>query len=68
MIDYKCMSNHKLIAAEGALDFRDPDILAEIFRRAEELEPGITEQYNNSFSSCDLDSDSIFDRAVSYLA
>lgn len=68
MNDYRGMSNLELIAAESALDFRDPDVLAEIFRRAEELEPGITEQYNNSFSSCNLDSDSIFDRAVSYLA
>lgn len=61
------MSNQELIAAESKLDFRDPDILAEIFRRAEEIEPGITEQYNNSFVSYTLDSDSIFDRAISYL-
>ena len=68
MSDYREMSNQELIAAESTLNFRDPYVLAEIFRRAEEREPGITEQYNNSFSSCDLDSDSIFDRAVSYLA
>lgn len=67
MNGYRGMSNQELIAAESALDFRDPDALGEIFRRAEKIEPGITEQYNNSFSSCDLDADTIFDRAVSYL-
>lgn len=67
MSAYSEMSNRELIEAERELDFRDPDILEEIFRRAEEIEPGITEQYISSFASCTLDSDAIFDRAISYL-
>lgn len=62
-----CVSNQELLAAERENDFRDPDLLSEIFRRAEESEPGITEQYNNSFILPFLDSDSIFERALSYL-
>lgn len=66
-MSYRDMSNQDLIKAESELDFRDPDILSEIFRRAEEFEFGITKQYENSFSSINLDSDEIFGRAVSYL-
>lgn len=65
--EYRNMSNEELIAAEAALDYREPDILEEIFRRAEEFEPGITELYNESFCSSTLNSDEIFSRAVSHL-
>lgn len=64
---YRSMSNRELIEADSALDFRDPDLYDEIFTRAEQYEPGITEQYMKSFTSADLNSDEIFDRAVSLL-
>lgn len=63
----KSMSNRDLISLEASLDYRDPDLCEEILSRAEEFEPGITQLYLESFSSCNLDSDEIFDRAVSYL-
>lgn len=66
-MDYRYMTNRQLVDAEAALDFRDPDILTEIFHRAEEFEPGITALYESSFSSTILSADEIFDRAVSYL-
>lgn len=61
------MSNLDLITAESELDFRDPDIITEIFSRAEDFEPGISEQYVSAFQSCDLCADDIFDRAIGYL-
>lgn len=67
MSDYRSMSNLELIRAEDALDFRDPEILSEIFNRAEECEPGITDEYNRSFRHASMNSDDIFDRAVNYL-
>ena len=49
MTAYRHMSNLDLITAESELDFRDPDIITEIFSRAEDFEPGISEQYVSAF-------------------
>lgn len=42
MDSYKTMTARELVAAEEALDHKDPDLWQEIMDRAEEQEPGIT--------------------------
>lgn len=67
MYNYKNMDNYELIEEEKKSDFRNPEILLEIFDRAEEFEPGIKDEYIRSFDCVNIDSDDIFDRAISYL-
>ena len=64
---YRNFTNEEIIKMESELDFRDPDLYQEIFDRAEEFETGITEKYMDSFGSCVLNSDEIFERAIKYL-
>lgn len=67
-MDPRYLTNHDLLAAEDALDYKDPDLLAEIFRRAEEHEPGITAAYEAAVTG---DSpalpDVVFNQARAYL-
>ena len=69
MNEYYSLSNQELIEKESSLDYKDPDLLQEIFSRAEEYEPGITEAYLAAVrnDSSELP-DSVFDRAVRYLS
>lgn len=67
-MDPRYLTNHDLLAAEDALDYKDPDLWAEIMRRAESYEPGITDALNASIigDSKDLP-DEVFNRACEYL-
>ena len=62
------MSSKDIVEYEDSLDYRNPDVIEEIMRRAEEKEEGITKLYLSSFEldseSINLNTDEIFDRAV----
>lgn len=65
---YMSFSNEDLLRLEDSLDYRNPDLWDEIFRRAEDFEPGITDAlYQADRGDSSEDSDAIFDRARKYL-
>lgn len=65
---YTDLSNSDLLAAEYKLPYKDPDLWAEIFRRAEEIEPGITARYNNAVANDSPElPDDVFNRAAALL-
>lgn len=62
------MSNQELVNYENSLDYREPDVIYEILKRAEEFEEGITEKYESSFDpDSEFNTDDLFDRAVSLI-
>ena len=67
MMKYADISNTELIALEESLDYRDPEIIGEILRRAEFYCEGITEQYEAACPEGDPLLSKIFDKAVKAL-
>lgn len=64
---YTNVTNAELIALEESLDYRDPEIIGEILRRAEFYCEGITEQYEAACPEGDPLLSEIFDKAFTAL-
>ena len=60
-MEYREMSNVELLKYEDSLDYRDVDVIEEILRRAEIIEEGIIERYEESFQPGKEDTDELFE-------
>lgn len=60
-MEIRNMSNTELLKYEDSLDYRDTDVIEEILRRAEIIEDGITERYEESFQPCKENTDELFE-------
>lgn len=54
----------QLIEIENSLDYRDPDVIGEILRRAEIYIDGITQEYESACSEGDPLLSEIFEKAI----
>ena len=60
-MEYREMSNVELLKYEDSLDYRDVDVIEEILRRAEIIEEGIRERYEESFQPGKENTDELFE-------
>lgn len=67
MPEYSNWTDEELIAEEAKLDYRNPDLIGEILRRAEYYMEGITEKYYAACAESGPIVDQVFDEAVSVL-